>query len=402
MAGFGFSISDIVLVSNYAYTVYKSCKRAGEDFKAVTADVKSLQAYLSALNTEFERPNSLAHRSTPTQQDELRDLLRSCQKDLKGLKDRLLQYKSLKTSNPRTRDKLKFTARKQGDIRGRVVGHSDRLSRFLNALHTGSLARLELSAEKHEYGMEGIKAQLDALHQEFVSGRRDGSIITDFAEWSNSAHGVSFDSLSETDLETNASVTENILRHLSKRDSTEETFYSIAELEESRESTSRLSDAYKEGDTDTIPCTGSQADISDGPVVKEYQATSEDHNSEDESEDSHTELKRYNGDRVSRDARLSPTSSTHSNESISSDANAPNRAAHQPFLRPQPQKKQRPSEADASLGLSESASMFRLPNISASGGSKQCFHNVQALSSHRTIRGTKVAEIRILHERGCI
>jgi len=40
MANFGFSIGDIILVGNYAYSVYKSCKHAGEDFRSIAADGK--------------------------------------------------------------------------------------------------------------------------------------------------------------------------------------------------------------------------------------------------------------------------------------------------------------------------------------------------------------------------
>jgi hypothetical protein len=36
MAGFG--VGDIVLASEYAYSIYKSSKNAGEDFKAITLD----------------------------------------------------------------------------------------------------------------------------------------------------------------------------------------------------------------------------------------------------------------------------------------------------------------------------------------------------------------------------
>jgi len=38
MASFGFSIGDIILISNYAYSVYKSCKNAGDNFKEITSD----------------------------------------------------------------------------------------------------------------------------------------------------------------------------------------------------------------------------------------------------------------------------------------------------------------------------------------------------------------------------
>ena len=40
MANFGFSAGDIILVSKYAWDVYKASKRAGEDFKDITTDGK--------------------------------------------------------------------------------------------------------------------------------------------------------------------------------------------------------------------------------------------------------------------------------------------------------------------------------------------------------------------------
>lgn len=40
MANFGFSAGDIILVSKYAWDVYKVSKHAGEDFKGITIDGK--------------------------------------------------------------------------------------------------------------------------------------------------------------------------------------------------------------------------------------------------------------------------------------------------------------------------------------------------------------------------
>lgn len=40
MAGFGFSITDILAVGTYAWNVYKSCKHAGRDFREIAQDGK--------------------------------------------------------------------------------------------------------------------------------------------------------------------------------------------------------------------------------------------------------------------------------------------------------------------------------------------------------------------------
>lgn len=38
MAGFGFSISDILLVSNLALDLYHSSKKAGSEFRSIATD----------------------------------------------------------------------------------------------------------------------------------------------------------------------------------------------------------------------------------------------------------------------------------------------------------------------------------------------------------------------------
>ena len=38
MTSFGFSLGDIALIGNYAYSVYKSCKNAGDNFKEIAKD----------------------------------------------------------------------------------------------------------------------------------------------------------------------------------------------------------------------------------------------------------------------------------------------------------------------------------------------------------------------------
>lgn len=51
MAGFGFSITDILAVGNFAWNVYKSCKHAGRDFREIAQDGKT------SFSVEVSRPN---------------------------------------------------------------------------------------------------------------------------------------------------------------------------------------------------------------------------------------------------------------------------------------------------------------------------------------------------------
>jgi hypothetical protein len=48
MASFGFSVGDIVLVSNLAHDVYKSCRNAGKDFRAIRYDGEGVCTQINA------------------------------------------------------------------------------------------------------------------------------------------------------------------------------------------------------------------------------------------------------------------------------------------------------------------------------------------------------------------
>ncbi|KAF2472448.1 uncharacterized protein BDR25DRAFT_14467 [Lindgomyces ingoldianus] len=200
MAGFGFSISDILALSDIAWNVYKSSKHAGEDFKSITTDVNSLQTALHELNDEVGNSNSLAHRSSPTQQRELTLLTQSCKSDLQDLEMVLTSFKSLKTTDPRFRDRLAFTAHKQAEIRGKLVRHSQKLNLFLTQLHNNSLARIELASEKTTFALGEIKAKLNSIHQDVLAGRRDPNLLANIGDLEKE---LVDDNITEVDIEEN-------------------------------------------------------------------------------------------------------------------------------------------------------------------------------------------------------
>jgi hypothetical protein len=50
MAGFGFSIGDIIAVGQLAMGVFKSCVKAGPDFQAISQDGRSSDSSLNQIN----------------------------------------------------------------------------------------------------------------------------------------------------------------------------------------------------------------------------------------------------------------------------------------------------------------------------------------------------------------
>ena len=164
--------------------------------------VKSLQSHLRTLNIEFASPTSLVHRASLAQQRELQTLAQACKSDLRDLKQLLSRYNSLKTSNPRTRDRLTFTSSKQVEIKAKITTHTERLNQFLNGLHVGALARIEGHVETQTVSFEDIKRRLDAIHEDVLAGKRDASIFMD-QDGCALEHELLDDDITEIDVEIN-------------------------------------------------------------------------------------------------------------------------------------------------------------------------------------------------------
>ncbi|KAH7397254.1 hypothetical protein BKA66DRAFT_566381 [Pyrenochaeta sp. MPI-SDFR-AT-0127] len=155
MASFGFSIGDILLVSDYAYTIYKSCKSAGDAFKTITSDVNSLRSLLLALNDEITNPNSSLRRLPQAQQDELTTRLQDCKFDLREVKHIL---RGLAGEDKHTH------------------GPTTATSQWVNI---GTLSRIENNTEVHLLSLLEIRAKLKEIHRDLLAGRRDASVLDD-------------------------------------------------------------------------------------------------------------------------------------------------------------------------------------------------------------------------------
>ncbi|KAF2790086.1 hypothetical protein K505DRAFT_206201, partial [Melanomma pulvis-pyrius CBS 109.77] len=200
MAGFGFSIGDIVLVSSLALSVYSSSKQAGKEFRSISDDGEPYE--------------SLIHRSSTTQRGELSALVVSCRSDLEDMEKKLAKFKSLRKSNARKRDKLRFTPSTQADLRAKIARHSDRLNRFLNGLHTGALGRVEDNTERHIESFGEIVEKLDTIHQDVLAGRRNASILTNMDDWITLEQELVDDNITEVDVETNRDEIEEWLEYI--------------------------------------------------------------------------------------------------------------------------------------------------------------------------------------------
>ncbi|KAF2491158.1 hypothetical protein BU16DRAFT_621803 [Lophium mytilinum] len=163
--GFGFSISDLAAIGTFAWNLYKSCKNAGSEFQVVTGDVNTLQTALRELNDE------------------------DCDTDLRTLERLLTKYGSLKSSNPRTRDKMGFSPTKVHEIRVKLSKHTEKLNFFLTQMNTSALGRME--------------TKLDMLREDILRGWKKTSMFGIAEDLTMLEKELLDDEITEVDVELN-------------------------------------------------------------------------------------------------------------------------------------------------------------------------------------------------------
>lgn len=129
--------------------------------------------------------------------------MKACKSDLQDLEKLLAKYKSLKTSDPRTRDRLGFSSNRQSEIRVKLSGHTDRLNLLLTQLNTSALGRIEVTTGLHTKAFREIKAKLDSIHQDMLTGKKDPALLASMEDWGSLEKELVDDNITEVDVELN-------------------------------------------------------------------------------------------------------------------------------------------------------------------------------------------------------
>ncbi|KAJ3863593.1 hypothetical protein EV359DRAFT_82217 [Lentinula novae-zelandiae] len=157
---FGIGIGDVYLVSKFAWTIYKSCKDSGDDFKRLSNEVASLHVVLKETEdyvhefTDFDTSRSYR----------LKILTDGCNDILKDLEKLLNSYESLGTQAQRTWDRMRFGLEDLTDMRSRLVSQATLLTAFNSTLINSSTTRIE--------------KRLNKFIAEVRAGYREGSVVT--------------------------------------------------------------------------------------------------------------------------------------------------------------------------------------------------------------------------------
>jgi hypothetical protein len=116
----GYGVGDVIAVSNLAWSVYKSCKDAPQEFKKISRDVSSLHVVLKETGemiTELAQNEGL----DPRKVKQLRHLTLGCHDVLTELRKLLSRFNRLKSSSRFTLDRLLWSPGDVKDLRDRIV-----------------------------------------------------------------------------------------------------------------------------------------------------------------------------------------------------------------------------------------------------------------------------------------
>ncbi|KAJ3817765.1 hypothetical protein F5880DRAFT_1696642 [Lentinula raphanica] len=157
---FGIGIGDVFLVSKFAWSIYKSCKDSGEDFKRLSSKVASLHVVLKETEDYLGEYTDL----DTSRRYRLKLLTDGCDAALKDLQKLLDSYESLGTQAQRTWDRMRFRLEDLADVRLRLIGQATLLTAFNSTLINSSTSRIE--------------KRLNKFISEVRAGYREGSVVT--------------------------------------------------------------------------------------------------------------------------------------------------------------------------------------------------------------------------------
>jgi tetratricopeptide (TPR) repeat protein len=157
---FGFSIGDIIILTQLTTRAYNGWKNACGDYAGITCDLAVLQTLLLRIQAEVEAPNSLFAQHP----DDIRGwetISKSCRSVVKELEDIVKKYKSLSTSRRKNWDKIRMGNENLDDLNAQLVKRIASLAAFASVLGISSQGRLENEAfPKLLQKVDGIAAQL--------------------------------------------------------------------------------------------------------------------------------------------------------------------------------------------------------------------------------------------------
>jgi hypothetical protein len=126
---FGFSVSDFITVGQLAWQVYRKCKSASSEFKAISAQLISLHIVIRDVNEtieEWDLPEA--------KKNYLLQIGEDSHEALNELDQLLKKYSSLGMKSSRTFDRLRYPRAHIEELRARIESYINQLTALKTSL----------------------------------------------------------------------------------------------------------------------------------------------------------------------------------------------------------------------------------------------------------------------------
>ena len=139
---FGFSIGDIITVTQLTTRTYNGWKNACGEYSDITSNLAVLQTLLIRIEAEAQAPNSLIAYNAEDFGG-WKTLYKSCHTLIVELEEVLNKYKSLGTNRRKNWDRIRLGNRNLDGLSKRLVGKTASLSAYISVLGISSQGRVE-------------------------------------------------------------------------------------------------------------------------------------------------------------------------------------------------------------------------------------------------------------------
>jgi len=185
---FGFSIGDVVLLSQLAWRTVEGARSACGEHAELTREVVSLHHVIQRVSDELSNVDSLLNRveAHDGRRKELDDHINGCRQVLEVVDTILTKYNALgedKRNGKKLWQKIKFgngETKDLAEIRLKILTHTAAITLSLNLFMFGSQGRAEKQLESQGGDLKGIRESVNWIYAKMASDKRESSIMTSY------------------------------------------------------------------------------------------------------------------------------------------------------------------------------------------------------------------------------
>jgi hypothetical protein len=176
---FGFSVGDIVTLTQLTIQTYQSWKNACGEYSEITGQLDSLQRILQRVESEAKDPASLFTRGDGDFEN-LMEIMGKCRYTVTQLNTIVADNKSLGSiirSKRSNWDRLRLAHTNYKELSGRLTNHTVTISAYLDVVSASSLGRVEAKVDE----LVKMTDIIDRRAAEMRAGKHEASIWSVYA-----------------------------------------------------------------------------------------------------------------------------------------------------------------------------------------------------------------------------